>query len=94
VEWAVATRSEFRKDAILADDLPAGLNPAPMGKAGRKYTTGLGIDATIPLDREFPKVCDVHQETLRRVDAEWDTYVSNTDTSQMKRRKLGGQKGS
>ena len=94
VEWAVATRSEFRKDAILADDLPAGLNPAPMGKAGRKYTTGLGIDATIPLDREFPKVCDVHQETLRRVDAEWDTYVSSTDTSQIKQRKLGGQKRS
>ncbi len=94
VEWAVATRSEFRKDAIFADDMYAGLNPAPKGKAGQKTTTAFGIDATMPLDREFPKVCDVHQETLRRVDAEWDTYVSNTDTSQLKRRKLGGQKRS
>jgi 2,5-furandicarboxylate decarboxylase 1 len=95
VEWAVATRSEFRKDTILADNLPAELNPAPMGKAGQRFTTGLGIDATLPLDREYPKVCDVHQETLRRVDAEWESYVSSTDTaSRIERRKLGGQKGS
>ena len=38
VEWAVTTRSEFRKDVIFADDMPAGLNPAPMGKAGQKFT--------------------------------------------------------
>lgn len=75
VEWAVATRSEFRKDTIFADDLYAGLNPAPMGKAQQRFTTGWGIDATLPLEREYPKVCDVHRETLRRVDAEWDSYL-------------------
>lgn len=75
VEWAVATRSEFRKDTIFADDLYAGLNPAPMGKAQQRFTTGWGIDATLPLDREYPKVCDVHRETLKRVDAEWDSYL-------------------
>jgi 2,5-furandicarboxylate decarboxylase 1 len=75
VEWAVATRSEFRKDTIFADDLYAGLNPAPMGKAQQRFTTGWGIDATLPLDREYPKVCDVHRETLSRVDAEWDSYL-------------------
>lgn len=75
VEWAVATRSEFRKDAILVDDMYAALNPAPIGKAGKKFTTAIGIDATLPLDGAYPKVCDVHQETLRRVDAEWDTYI-------------------
>ena len=95
VEWAVATRSEFRKDAILADHMFAGLNPAPMGKAGQKFTTAMGIDATLPLDREYPKVCDVHQETLRRVNAEWDSYVSSSDTNQpIEKRKLAGQKRS
>ncbi len=95
VEWAVATRSEFRKDAILADHMFAGLNPAPMGKAGQQYTTALGLDATLPLDREYPKVCDVHQETLRRVDAEWDTYVRRDEEKpQVKTRKAAGRRGS
>jgi 3-polyprenyl-4-hydroxybenzoate decarboxylase len=95
VEWAVATRSEFHKDAILADHMFAGLNPAPMGKAGQQFTTAMGIDATLPLDREYPKVCDVHQETLRQVDAEWDTYVRRHDTApQVKTRKTAGRRGS
>jgi len=76
VEWAVATRSEYRKDTMIADDLPFGLNPAPMGKAGQKFTTGWGIDCTLPLDKPYAKVCDVHQETLKKVDAEWESYLS------------------
>ena len=95
VEWAVATRTEFRKDTILADGLHPELNPAPMGKAGQKFTTGLGIDATLPLNGEYPKTCDVHQEMLRRVSAEWDSYVSSAHNTQpIKKRKLEGQKGS
>ena len=94
VEWAVATRSEFRKDTIIADDMYPGLNPAPMGKAGQTFTTAMGIDATLPLEREYPKVCDVHQETLKRVDTEWDSYVSRTDaTAPKEKRKLAGRKG-
>lgn len=93
VEWAVATRSEFRKDTIIVDDMYPGLNPAPMGKAGQTLTTATGIDATLPLDREYPKVCDVHQETLKRVDTEWDSYVSSTDaTAPKEKRKLAGRK--
>jgi UbiD family decarboxylase len=91
VEWAVATRSEFRKDAIFADDMYGGLNPAPMGKAGRKTTTTYGIDATLPLDREYPQVCDVHQETLKRVDAEWDSYIASPDSAPLGKRKIAAQ---
>ncbi len=47
-----------------------------MGKAGQRFTTGWGIDCTLPLDKNYPKVCDVHQETLKKVDAEWESYLS------------------
>ncbi len=65
VEWAIATRSQFDLDSIVFSGAVGNLDPS-LVKRGVPLTSKVGIDATIPLDKDFPKVAVVSREALRR----------------------------
>ncbi|MFQ5851837.1 MAG: UbiD family decarboxylase [Candidatus Binatia bacterium] len=76
VEWAVATRSQFDRDAVVLNDTPIHLDPSSAFK--RKtglLTSKLGIDATLPLGTPYPEVCEVSKEVMSKVERNWNQYV-------------------
>jgi 2,5-furandicarboxylate decarboxylase 1 len=76
VEWAIATRSQFDKDSVVALGAPHNLDPSVV-EQDRDLTTKVGIDATIPLDTEYPRAIDVPAWTVQQVRDRWqDLRVS------------------
>ncbi len=76
VEWAMATRFQFDRDAVFLNDTPIQLDPSSAFK--RKtglLTSKLGMDATLPLDVGYPEVCDVSPEIMKRVEDNWEQYL-------------------
>ncbi len=57
VEWALATRFQGQKDAVIKADQPgSSLDPSGTHEPGKKtLTTKVGLDATIPLDIDKKK---------------------------------------
>jgi 2,5-furandicarboxylate decarboxylase 1 len=70
VEWAVATRSQFDQDSVVALGAPHNLDPSVV-EQDRNLTTKVGIDATMPLDVEFPRAVDVPAWAVERVNQRW-----------------------
>lgn len=76
VEWAVATRFQFDRDAISLNDTPIHLDPSSAFK--RKtglLTSKLGMDATLPLDVSYPEVCDVAPDVMKKIEDNWREYL-------------------
>ncbi len=76
VEWALATRFQFDRDAIFLNDTPIHLDPSSVFK--RKtgpLTSKLGMDATLPLGAPYPEVCDVSKEVMKKVEDNWEQYL-------------------
>ena len=62
VEWAVAFRMQPREDVIIVDRVPAGpLDPSIDDEIAldKRTSSAIGIDATRPFGKVFPKVADV-----------------------------------
>lgn len=70
VEWAVATRSQFDKDSVIVQGAPHNLDPSVV-EQDRDLTTKVGVDATLPLDREYPRAIDVPAWATRQVRERW-----------------------
>lgn len=81
VMWAIATRSRPDRGVyIVPDSVGMTLDPTATHLATRfgnsVVTSKMGIDATIPLDREdFPEVIRPHPVYARRVAERWDQYL-------------------
>lgn len=76
VEWAVATRSQFDRDALVLTDLLIPLDPSTSFKRKTgSLTSKLGIDATRPLGLPYPEVADIPAELLRQVEENWEEYL-------------------
>ena len=54
VEWAIATRFQADRDLVVLTDQPgSSLDPSAQHQSGKKTRTAkMGVDATIPLDRD------------------------------------------
>jgi 2,5-furandicarboxylate decarboxylase 1 len=76
VEWAVSTRSQFDLDSYQLSHTPAGLDPSAPVKRGDAFCHRVGIDATKPLGKEFPTVCDVPADELEKVSRDWEAYIT------------------
>jgi 2,5-furandicarboxylate decarboxylase 1 len=76
VEWAVATRFQFDRDAIFLNDTPIHLDPSSAFKRRTGLLTSkLGMDATLPLGAFYPEVCDVSREIMKKVEDNWQQYL-------------------
>lgn len=66
VEWAIATRFQADRDLIVLTDQPgSSLDPSGLHTPGRKARTAkLGMDATIPWDREQAAFRRVRYESV------------------------------
>jgi 2,5-furandicarboxylate decarboxylase 1 len=73
VEWAIAMRSQFGIDSVVVDGTPHNLDPSAV-ETGRDLITKVGIDATLPLKKDFPQVCDVPKELSQQVKENWGKY--------------------
>jgi 2,5-furandicarboxylate decarboxylase 1 len=70
VEWAIATRSQFDKDSVVALGAPHNLDPSVV-EQDRDLTTKVGIDATKPLDVDYPEAIDVPAWAVQQVRERW-----------------------
>ncbi|MBI2368707.1 MAG: UbiD family decarboxylase [Deltaproteobacteria bacterium] len=74
VEWAIATRVQADQDVIIMPGA-AGLKIDP---SQPHFPSGvgakMGIDATRPLEREFPEIVDVPEAMRQQVEARWAEY--------------------
>lgn len=75
VEWAVATRSQFDTDSVYLGDAPGILDPSMISKRGKNLTAKFGLDATKPIDSDFPAICDVPKNLMEKVENCWDEYI-------------------
>ena len=67
VEWAIATRTQWDMDLVILPKMPATLDPSAKWRTplsirerGEIYTTKVGLDATIPLEK--PELYDTFQK--------------------------------
>ncbi|MBI2882102.1 MAG: UbiD family decarboxylase [Candidatus Tectomicrobia bacterium] len=75
VEWAIATRSQFDRDGVVLTQVPGQLDPSR--SRPHNLITKVGIDATRPDDKDFPKVCDVPRGVLAEVERNWEKWVTS-----------------
>jgi len=73
VEWALATRFQADRDLITIPGISGfALDPSSLDKRG--VSCGMGLDATIPQNVEYPEVPQPPQEAIDRVEDCWEEY--------------------
>jgi 2,5-furandicarboxylate decarboxylase 1 len=70
MEWAIATRVQGSKDIIIfKDQFGSSLDPSALAEPGKKTITDkVGVDATIPLDKDKKEFKKVHYPTVNLKD--------------------------
>ena len=78
VDWALATRFQPARDLILLEGLPGMPLDPSMPKEEKlnqtNRTSKVIIDATAPLDKDFPPQVKVPKEVMEKVEKAWADY--------------------
>ena len=73
VEWALATRFQADRDLVIIPKTTGfPLDPSQLDTRG--LTCGMGLDATIPLNVDYPEVPYPPQKVMDRVEDNWEEY--------------------
>ncbi len=73
VEWAVATRFQADRDLVLIPGT-TGFVLDPSSLKTRGLSCGMGIDATIPQNVDYPEVPYPPQKVMEQVEKNWEEY--------------------